>query len=252
MHRSHSTAILLAAGNGHRMQGCVEDKILAPLGGAPVFLYSIRAFLRSGCINRFTVVYRDEPQKEQLQASMDPSELGGIPIDWVAGGSERQHSVENALAAQSDDCRYVFIHDCARPLISAQSIQSLDQAVRRDGAATLAHPVIDTIKRIPEPGQFQSVPLEDLDRDRLWAMETPQAFDYAKIRAAYAQVRKQQLRVTDDCAAAAMIGLHATLVHNPDPNPKLTTPADINYIEHLLNEWRIADGDGGLPEMAQQ
>lgn len=239
MHHLHSTAILLAAGSGQRMQGCVVDKILAPLCGTPAFVYSIRAFLQAACVDRFTVVYRDEAQKEQLRNMIDPSETGSIPFDWVAGGSERQHSVENALAAQNGECRYVFIHDCARPLVSAQSIQSLDHAVRRDGAATLAHPVTDTIKRIPEPGQLQSVPLQDLDRSRLWAMETPQAFDYAKIRAAYARVREQQVRVTDDCAAAAMIGLHTTLVPNPQPNPKLTTPDDLAYIQHLLNGWRM-------------
>lgn len=236
MHHSRSTAILLAAGNGQRMQGCVEDKILTPVCGTPVFLYSIRAFLRSGCIDRFTVVYRDEAQKEQLQSMIDPCESRSIPFDWVLGGTQRQDSVENALASQSSDCRYVFIHDCARPLVSAQSIQSLEQAVRRDGAASLAHPVTDTIKRIPESSQLQAIRLEDLDRSRLWAMETPQAFDFARIRAAYRHVRENGLHITDDAAAAAAIGLKTTLVPNDRPNPKLTTPADLAYIQHLLSE----------------
>jgi len=230
-----STAILLAAGSGHRMQGCVADKILTPLCGTPAFVYSVRAFLQAACVGRLTVVYRDEAQRAQLAASIHDEALGDIRIDWVAGGAERRHSVANALAAQPDDCRYVFIHDCARPLVSPASIQALDQAVRRGGAAVLAHPVGDTIKRIPEAGRLRSAPLEDLDRSRLWAMETPQAFDYAKIRAAYDHVRKHSLHITDDTAAAATIGMHTTLLPNRRPNPKLTTAADLAYIEFLLS-----------------
>lgn len=239
MKTASSTAILLAAGSGQRMRGSVPDKALTSLRGTPAIVYCVRAFIESACVDRICVVYRDEAQREQLASALQGMAFGQVRIDWAAGGSERQHSVENALAAQSDDCQYVFIHDCARPLVSANAIQALDQAVRRDGAAVLARPVTDTIKRIPEAGQVRNVPLEDLDRSRLWAMETPQAFDCAKIHAAYRRVREEGLRVTDDTAAAAVIGLHATIVPSEFPNPKLTNPDDLKLIEHLLVERSI-------------
>jgi 2-C-methyl-D-erythritol 4-phosphate cytidylyltransferase len=142
--------------------------------------------------------------------------------------------VIHALNVASDRCKYVFIHDCARPCVTSEAIQALHEAVLSDQAASLAHPVVDTIKRIPKAGALQSVSLEDLDRSRLWAMETPQAFAFSSILKAYQKVAAEQLSVTDDSAAAATIGLHTTLVPNPAPNPKLTTPADLAYIESIL------------------
>lgn len=229
------TAILLAAGSGHRMQGQVEDKVLAPLNGQPAFCYSLRAFADSGVIDEYTIVYRDEAQKAQLDTIIQQHQLQHLKINGVVGGKERQDSVIHALHALSEHCEYVFIHDCARPCVTSTAIKALHEAVIKDKAACLAHPVVDTIKRIPTAGHTHRVELEDLDRNRLWAMETPQAFHFPSILKAYQKVCQEKINVTDDTAAAQTIGLKTTLVANTSPNPKLTTPADIAYIEHLLN-----------------
>lgn len=230
------SVLLLAAGSGQRMQGTVSDKILASLNGQSVFAYSIQAFLDSGLIDRFTIVYRDAPQREALAAILKAFTIPENSVHWVQGGQERQDSVYRALQAQDSDCTHVFIHDCARPLIQPQAIQALWQAVQRDSAAVLAHPPTDTLKRIASADQLERCKLEDLDRSRLWAMETPQAFDFPKIHQAYCQVQEAGLRVTDDTAAAATIGLKTTLVHNTRPNPKITGPADLSYSEWLLQQ----------------
>lgn len=244
-HRSHRlpitdmvTAILLAAGSGNRMQGQVQDKILTPLHGKPAFIYSLQAFVDSSLVDEYIVVYRDEAQKAQLSALVQDHGLQELKISGAPGGQERQDSVIHALNIVNERCEFVFIHDCARPCITASAIQSLHQAVVSDKAACLAHPVVDTIKRIPQANQTQQVELEDLDRNRLWAMETPQAFHFQSILKAYQNVIKQKRAITDDTAAAASIGLHTTLVSNTSPNPKLTTPADIAYIEFLLKHSR--------------
>jgi 2-C-methyl-D-erythritol 4-phosphate cytidylyltransferase len=218
------------------MRGTVADKILAPLNGTPVFAHSIQAFLDSGIVDRFTIVYRNEAQKAQLQEALEPLEFNEKIVHWVSGANERQDSVYNALSAQSADCAYVYIHDCARPLVSVKSLQALQAAVVRDQAAVLAHLVTDTIKRVASAGQLAPAELEDLDRDRLWAMETPQAFAYPKILQAYTHVRELGLRITDDTAAAAAIGLRTTVVPNDTPNPKITTPGDLAYAECLLHQ----------------
>lgn len=218
------------------MQGAVADKTLAQLNDLPVLCHSVRAFLASGCIDRFTIVYRDDAQRAELQAALDQIDLQGTPVDWALGGNERQDSVYNALRNQPEDCTHVFIHDSARPLVSGTSIQALQYATLRDRAAVLAHPVADTIKRIPIAGQLEQTELEDLDRSRLWAMETPQAFALSDILKAYQHVRDTGLHITDDTAAAATIGLHTTIVPNHTPNIKITTPQDLSYAAWLLQQ----------------
>ncbi|ADE53460.1 2-C-methyl-D-erythritol 4-phosphate cytidylyltransferase [Coraliomargarita akajimensis] len=223
--------ILLAAGSGSRMQGAVDDKVLTPLYGKPAFLWALEAFKQSAVIEHVVLVTRDDEQAGAIRKLLSKESL---PLTFVHGGKERMDSVSNALEALPDGCDYVFIHDGARPLLQPETLLKLRDAAIRDGAAVLAHPVVDTIKRIPDAEHLSSQLLEDLDRKRLWAMETPQAFKFDKIRAAYAAVQSGGQLITDDTAAAASVGLGTTLVHNPHPNPKLTSPQDLEYIEWLL------------------
>jgi 2-C-methyl-D-erythritol 4-phosphate cytidylyltransferase len=226
--------ILLAAGSGTRMKGSVPDKILAPLAGQPVFLHSLRQFAQSGTVQQAVITVRDDAQKTALQKQI-PGELPeSIEITYTIGGATRQQSVLAALETLPEDTQLVFVHDAARPLITSESIQALHQAAQADGGAALARPVSDTIKRLPEGAGLQNTSLEDLQRDRLWAMETPQAFPYTNLLQAYRQVEKENRSVTDEAAAVTGLGHTVTLVDNPLPNPKLTTPQDLPYLEHLL------------------
>lgn len=224
-------ALLLAAGSGTRMQGSVEDKILAPIQGKPAFSYSLRSFAECPSVAIICIVYRDEAQKERLKATLDHPIRQDL--HWVQGGKQRQESVLNGLLTLPENAHLTLIHDCARPLLSSQAIQTLIDAARKDGAACLAHPVTDTIKRIPTPRELKQIPLEDLERDRLWAMETPQAFRHPDILAAYRIITREGLLVTDDCAAAALLNIKTTLIPNHAPNPKITTAADLDYIRWL-------------------
>ena len=229
-----SIAILLAAGSGQRMQGQVEDKILAPINGQPALVYSLKAFDRSCVINSYLIVYRDEIQKKAIEAIIATHGFSHLEIQVVLGGAERQLSVMKALNAIDENCDYVFIHDCARPCITTEAIKDVYSAVQEAQAASLAHPVVDTIKRTEAADELHKLNLEDLDRSRVWAMETPQAFAFKNILKAYRNVIKKKLTITDDTAALATIDLKTTLVPNKRPNPKLTTPSDLSYIEHLL------------------
>ena len=219
-----TAAILLAAGSSRRMQGAVSDKVLAPLAGRPVFTYAAAAFLASGVADFYAVVYRDQRQMLALAA------YAPTPAVFVRGGRERQDSVRLALAALPADIAYVFIHDCARPLLQPGQLQALHRIVRRQRPVVLAHRVTDTIKE--KKGRLRT-----LDRSRLWAMETPQVFPRALIDRAYARALARNRRVTDDAAAVELLGRAAPaieLLENPHPNPKLTTPADLAYVEFLL------------------
>jgi 2-C-methyl-D-erythritol 4-phosphate cytidylyltransferase len=219
------------------MDGVVDDKILAPLAGRPVFVHSLAAFAAAGIAGRFVVVTRSPAQKAFLARLFAASPARGCPVTWVRGGRERQDSVARALEAlPSTGADIVYIHDCARPLVRPEALRALEAVVRRDGAACLAHRVTDTIKRLPSGAtDARRRRLRTLDRDGLWAMETPQAFARGPIAAAYAAVQRRGLRITDDAAALeAATRLPVTLVENPFPNPKITRPGDLAWAEHLL------------------
>ncbi len=220
---SRTAAILLAAGSSRRMAGAVPDKILAPLAGKPVFAHSASTFYRSGVVDFFLVTYRDQRQMVELSA------YAPTPTLFVRGGAERQDSVAAALAELPEDVAYVFIHDCARPLVRPEQLVALHKIVRREDAVVLAHRVTDTIKEHRGEGH-----LRDLPRDRLWAMETPQVFARDLVARGYAKAAAAGRRLTDDAAAVELLRHPVALLENPHPNPKLTLPRDLAYAEFLL------------------
>jgi 2-C-methyl-D-erythritol 4-phosphate cytidylyltransferase len=205
------------------MAGAVPDKMLATVAGRPVFAHSAAAFAASGVADLYVVVYRDRPQMTALSA------FAPTPSLLVRGGKERQDSVAAALAALPGDIGHVFIHDCARPLIRPEQLVALHKIVRRQRAVVLAHRVTDTVKERRPGGRLRTI-----DRARLWAMETPQVFSRDLIERAYARVASRRLRVTDDAAAVEGLGHRILLLENSHPNPKLTSPQDLAYVEFLL------------------
>ncbi len=222
---SRTAAILLAAGSGSRMRGRVDDKVLAELAGRPVFAHVAAAFMQSQVADLYVIVYRDQRQMMELSA------YAPTPSVLVRGGRERQDSVANALAALPPDIAFVFIHDCARPLIRPEQLVALHKIVRREQAVVLAHRATDTIKQHRDDARLRT-----LERARLWAMETPQVFSRELITRAYARVAQKKLRITDDAQAVEQLGHPVALLENSHPNPKLTTPADLAYLEFLLRD----------------
>jgi 2-C-methyl-D-erythritol 4-phosphate cytidylyltransferase len=220
---SRTAAILLAAGAGKRMRGAVHDKVLATLAGKPVFAHTAAAFAASGVADFYVVVYRDRTQMTALSA------FTPTPAVLVRGGRERQDSVAAAIAALPANIDYVFIHDCARPLIRPEQLVALHKIVRKVGAVVLAHRVTDTIKKLRRGGRLKTI-----DRSRLWGMETPQVFARDLIEAAYAKVAATKVVVTDDASAVDLLKRPVALLENEHPNLKLTTPQDLAHLEFLL------------------
>ncbi len=234
---SLNAVILLAAGRGSRMEGHLKDKILAQLQGKSVFSFSLNAFLESGLISHLIVVFRDEEQRSTLNQILAENNSEEVSTIWVQGGKERQNSVLNALESTPEEIDYVFIHDCARPLIAQETIQKLHQNVIENQSVCLAHKVTDTIKQdlAPELSTTQKK-LQTLNRNSLWAMETPQVFKRDTILEAYRHVTQNDIPITDDASALEQTGQKITLLENPLPNPKLTSAKDIPLIEFLLTK----------------
>lgn len=225
MHAHPSTiraaAIIVAAGSSRRMG---MDKLTWPLGGIPVLLRTIRTFLQCPSILQIVVVC---PEERWLE--INPSGFGDN-ILRVDGGENRQDSVANGLAAIQADLPLVAVHDAARPLVSPDDIERCLSAAATHGAASLAHRVTDTLKR-SNAGDFCC---ESVDRENLWAMETPQAFHTPLLHAAYAEVSARGLVVTDEVSAVQATGVATKLVESLHPNIKITTPADLSLATSLL------------------
>jgi 2-C-methyl-D-erythritol 4-phosphate cytidylyltransferase len=221
------SAIIVAAGRGTRM-GPNIDKLFLEVGGRPVVAHTWQRFVDLAEIEEIVVVVRDGMQK----AFEDLAKQFGLKKKFrlVAGGAERQDSVWNGLAALSPAAEIVAIHDGVRPCTSAALITATIAAAREMGAAVAGHPVTDTIKETADGVLITRT----LDRSRLWAVQTPQAFRVPVIRRALAEVREQGLQVTDDTAACELIGQPVKLVAGTTPNPKVTVPADLAYIQLLL------------------
>ena len=215
------------------MGSATKDKALITLAGKPLWLYALEAFIQSPVIDTLWVVCQSEEQQQKLAATLvSPLKK---ELNWTLGGPERQDSVASALRTLPADVQYVFVHDCARPLIQSAVLDTLYTMVLEHKAVALAHPIVDTIKTAQAvPGHQERYQLDDLDRNRLWAMETPQVFDRKLICQAYETVCTDGIRVTDDAGAMSYCGHPVALYPNPEPNPKLTSPRDLLLLEAAL------------------
>ena len=194
-----NSAILVAAGKGTRM-GPGVDKLFLEVAGRPVVAHAWQRFNEARCIDEIIVVVRDGMQS--VFAELAAKHGLRKPHRVVIGGVERQDSVWNGLEALSSETEIVAIQDAARPCTSEELIAATIAAALETGAAVAAQAVTDTIKESAD-GQTIS---RTVDRARLWSVQTPQTFRVEVIRRALAEVRRQNLVVTDDTAACELIG----------------------------------------------
>jgi len=222
-----TSAIIVAAGKGTRM-GANVDKLWLEVAGRPVIAHTWKKFNDARCVDEIIVVVRDgmQPEFAKLAAECDFKK----PYRFVVGGAERQDSVWNGLEAASAKTEIVAIQDAARPCTTEELITATIEAARETGAAVAAQPVTDTIKETAD-GKVIS---RTVDRSKLWSVQTPQTFRIEVIRRAILTAREKGLVLTDDTAACELIGQAVRLVKGAAPNPKVTVPADLPFVESLL------------------
>ena len=228
-----NAAIIVAAGKSQRM-GAGMDKMFLEFEGRPVVGWTWSRFDRCGLFAEIILVVRAERELEFRELA-DGLALA-TPFRLVAGGEERQDSVWNGLEAVSKGVDLVAIQDGARPCTSAALIRDCLGAARETGAAVAAQRMTDTIK---ESRSGRCID-RHLDRSLLWAVQTPQCFRTDVIWRALLAVRERGLHITDDTAACEMIGQPVRLVPSAEPNPKLTSPSDRDYLAWLLREQGMA------------
>lgn len=225
MDRPFVSAIIVAAGNSTRMG---SNKQLLTLGDRPVIAHTLLAFERCESIDEIVLVTRAE-DVETLRTIAEENGITKLTA-VVSGGAERQDSVANGVAACDGRAAYFAIHDGARPLITPETIVSVIEAARKDGAAAAAVRVKDTVKVADVHGFIVDTP----DRATLWNVQTPQIFEKALYLDALEKARQSGLAVTDDCRLAEAAGYPVKLVEGSYANIKITTPEDIRIAEGWL------------------
>ena len=218
-------AVIVAAGNATRMGGV--DKVMAPLGGEPMIVRTVRRFQQCDVIREIVVVTRPDLMMSVMDLCHGFDKVKAV----VVGGSSREESVHMGLNTLSKRCKLVAVQDGARPLVSWQLIDRVVRAANTYGAAAPAVPVKDTVKVIAG-GLVDHTP----DRSTLRAVQTPQVFDFDLLRGALAEAKRKKWNITDDCSAVERMGMKVRLVEGDERNIKVTTPMDLKIAELLLEE----------------
>jgi 2-C-methyl-D-erythritol 4-phosphate cytidylyltransferase len=224
------TAIIVAAGSSQRMG---FDKLFALLGDKPVIAHTLAAFERAECVDEIILVGRED-RLEELQELVRRTESKKVRR-VISGGVHRQDSVRAGLNLLAPEVRFVAVHDAARPLITPEQIERVLAGCRVHGAAALAEPITDTLKR----GDQNAFVCGGVDRAGLYAMQTPQIFSREILVKAYDAVEAKKLSVTDEVSAVERLGAKVLLVPNDEFNLKITYPRDLFLAQSFLTRRAI-------------
>lgn len=215
-------SVIITAGGSSSRYGS-KNKLLELLNEKEVILHSIEAFLP---LNPIEIIVS---ASESLEVELVDLVAHIKNLKIVRGGLTRQASIFNALKVCNNP-DYVAIHDAARPLVSVEDIEKcLDKAVEYR-AAVLAVKAVDTIKKADDFGKVIDTP----DRKYLWAVQTPQIFDYKLIYNAHKKL--EGLSFSDDSGMVEALGVPVYLVEGSYSNIKITTKRDLFLAQILLNE----------------
>jgi 2-C-methyl-D-erythritol 4-phosphate cytidylyltransferase len=222
-----TAAIIVAAGRGERLGGEMP-KGLRPLGGQPLYRYSLDAASACDSVDRIVLVI-PEGREQLVQAELEARQPHS-PVSLVTGGGTRQESVLRGLGSLPEEVTWVAVHDAARPLASSTLFARVIACAREYGGAIAAVRATDTIKR-KAPGQI----LRTLPRQELWQAQTPQVFKRAELQSALQNCLGTGATVTDEAEAMEQSGFDVALLENHEPNLKIATAADLRAVELLLS-----------------
>lgn len=217
--------VIVAAGTGTRT-GSDELKQFRWVAGKPMLLHSVQRFM--------------ERRDVAIVVAVLPRSYAGDPPPWLfqcdldrllvsVGGRERGESVLNGLYDLSPEVKIVLIHDAARPLADAATIERVIAEARRGRGAVAALPLADTLKEVDDEGRI----VRTVERTNLWRAQTPQGFPRDMIERAYSEARKERVSATDDAALCERLGFEVVVVPGSELAMKVTVEADFAHLEAL-------------------
>ena len=233
------SVIIPAAGKGTRMKAGI-NKAFLELAGKPMLFRTVMRFAGIEGVGEIVVAVG---AAEVAFIRWSLSTIPGLPaVKVVAGGSERQMSVANALKAVSEDADTILVHDAARPLVTKSVIESVIAEAQKSGAAIAAVKAKNTIKRVSADGVVEDTP----DRSTLWEVQTPQGFSRGVIMEAYLRAMQDGFVGTDDASLVERMGHPVRVVEGTYRNIKVTSPEDILMAEAMLRDEAIGKAKDGI------
>lgn len=220
-----AVAVIVAAGSGERFGNAA--KVLVPLLDRPLLAWTLDAFSASTRTTGIVIVVG--PHTESGVRALVANGSWPKVVAIVTGGSSRQHSMANGVAAVPQDADIVLVHDAARPLVTPQQIDACIVAARDDGGAILAAPMTDTVKRVQH-----GVIAETIDRSTLWGAQTPQAFRADWVRLMADVAIQGEPAITDEASLAEKLGYPVRIVPGDSTNLKITHGHDVIIAEAIL------------------
>jgi len=219
--------VIVAAGKGERFGDAI--KVLTPVGGRPCLAWVLDAMQAAETVRDVVIVY-GQHSEAPIRAMLTAGDWPKV-VSLVAGGEQRQQSMANGVRAVADDLDVVLVHDAARPLIRPDLVDLCAERARETGAAILATPVSDTVKRVE-----RGVILKTLDRSDLWAAQTPQGFRRELLLELCDSALSDGIEFTDEASLGEALGRDIGIVPGDRLNIKLTHREDVELADALLRQ----------------
>ena len=240
LRQGHRTAAVIpAAGRGVRL-GPGAPKALRPLSGSPMLVHAVRAVARARAVSVVLVVAPGSEVKE-VRHLLDAHNLSEVYV--VPGGETRQDSVRLGLEALPEDVDAVLVHDAARPLVPAETVDAVADAVRAGAPAVVpALPLADTVKEVePREAGVPEPVIGTPERVRLRAVQTPQGFSREVLVEAHRRVGREGEGATDDAGMVERTGVEVVVVPGHEEAFKVTRPLDLVLAEAVLTRRMARD-----------
>lgn len=220
--------VVIVAGGGGTRVGGAELKQFRWVAGKPMLLHSVQAFMARADVGMVVCVL--------------PQQYAGDPPPWLfqcdvdrllvsIGGRTRSESVANGLDDLPDEASIVLVHDAARPLVDAATIDRVVDVARAGHAVVAALPVVDTLKQVGADGRIEGT----VSREGLWRAQTPQGFPRRMIVDAHRRAREERIVATDDSALCERLGIPVRVVRGSERALKITEEGDFTRAEALFS-----------------
>ncbi len=222
--------VFAAGGSGSRFESgnAEENKLFADFEGLPVFIHSIMNFSKA-CPQKNMALVINPLLRQRFLATLYKY-FPNSELRICDGGQSRMHSVFNGLSRLPDGLKFAAVHDSARPLTSSNLLINAYKCALLHGSAVVGRRVCDTVKRTDK----DSFVLEEISREGLWRVETPQIFIKGDLLAAYEKAFKDGFKSTDDAGAMSHAGHPVRMFESSERNIKITYPGDLKRLRTEL------------------
>lgn len=234
MPHPYTVVIIAAAGSGTRMKK-TPDKIVAKVKGKYVIDYTIENFERSSFVDEIVLVV-SKKNTDKIYRSIKENGFKKV-TSIVEGSTSRVLSVSEGLKAVNPKCKYIAVHDGARPLLRPSNIDLLLQKAYKEGNLVCGKKVVDTTKKVNKDGIIEKT----IDRSKLFQVQTPQILRFDQYKSAVKEAIKDPEKFTDDSSILEKAGYKVKAIEIDGNNMKITTDEDLEYFKYLVRKGLMQD-----------